>query len=247
MDDEQPPRTVARADTPRGEIALRERGEEPYVVHELVVAGVFAMDSLDTSTETLLAERALAGHADPARVLVGGLGLGFTAWTVLKDHRVHRVDVVELEPDLLDWARLGLTPTLAMVARHPRVALHEGDVADVLADALAGGPAAAPGGPAVAGLTGPWDLVLLDVDNGPSFLVHEDNRRLYSTDALAAALAHLAPGGVLALWSAQPEPDLLARLRELAPTEEVLDEVTRAGRVLTYATYLVRPAPTAAS
>lgn len=251
MDDEQPARTVARADTPRGEIALRERGEEPFAVHELVVAGVFAMDSLDTSTETLLAERALGAHEDPehhppARVLVGGLGLGFTAWTVLKDHRVRRVDVVELEPDLLDWARLGLTPTLAMVARHPRVALHEGDVADVLAGPPGG---AADGSPVedATGPTGPWDLVLLDVDNGPSFLVHEDNRRLYSTDALAAALAHLAPGGVLALWAAQPEPDLLARLRELAPTEEVLDEVTREGRVLTYATYLARPAPTAAS
>lgn len=225
-------RTVVRADTPRGEIALRERTEGDLTVHELVVAGVFAMDSRETSTEVLLAETALAASGSPARVLVGGLGLGYTAVAVLKDARVRRLDVVEIEEDLVMWARLGLTPTLGLLARHPRATLHAADVASVLtgADGTADDE----------GPTGPWDVVLLDVDNGPSFLVHEDNRRLYSPDALAGALAQVAPGGILAIWAAQREPGLHETLSALAPTEERLLTVRREGRELEYALYLTR-------
>lgn len=226
---EEPPETIAAAVTPRGEIALRERTDDDgSMVHELIVGGVFAMDSVDTSTETALAVRALEGIAEPGRVLVGGLGLGFTSWQVLKDSRVREVHVVEIEEDLVQWARLGLTPTLGVLARHPRVTLHAHDVAAV----LGGEEPAAPG---------PWDLVLLDVDNGPSFLVHEGNERLYSTPELRRTLSVVAPGGTLAVWAAQREPDLLATLGALAPTEEVLLPVEREGRTLEYALYLTRP------
>ncbi|WP_277452715.1 hypothetical protein [Janibacter sp. DB-40] len=222
------PETIAAAETPRGEIALRERpAPDGTVVHELVVAGVFAMDSADTSTETALADRSLERVETPTRVLVGGLGLGFTAWQVLKDRRVRDLHVVEIEEDLVQWARLGLTPTLGVLARHPRVTLHVQDAAS---------PVAGDGGPA-----GPWDLVLLDVDNGPSFLVHRDNERLYSAPALSSILAQLAPGGALAIWAAQREPDLLATLTGLATTEEVLLPVERQGRSLEYALYIARP------
>jgi spermidine synthase len=220
------PRTIVRADTPRGEVALRERGSPPYVVHELVVSGVFAMDSVDTSTEVLHAERTLALVESPTRVLVGGLGLGFTAWSVLKDHRVAHLDVVEIEADIVDWARLGLTPTLAMVARHPRAELHVADVADVLTGASPP--------------EGPWDVVLLDVDNGPSFLVHGHNEELYAAGHLAAALSRVRPGGVLAVWAAQREPELLELLGRLAPTEEQVLEVSREDRTLEYAMYVAR-------
>ena len=98
--------TLARADTPHGEVALRRRGE----VLELVVDGAFAMDTVDTSTEVALAERALRRHPAPHRVLVGGLGLGMTARAVLADPRVHHVDVVELAEPLVCWARDGLVP-----------------------------------------------------------------------------------------------------------------------------------------
>lgn len=223
------PETVAAATTPRGEIALRERLDtDGSVVHELIVAGVFAMDTVDTTTESTLAVRALTEVEDPRRVLVGGLGLGFTAWQVLKDPRVREVHVVEIEEDLVQWARLGLTPTLGVLARHPRVTLHAQDVAIV----LAGDESAA---------QGPWDLVLLDVDNGPSFLVHEGNARLYSTPGLADAVGRVAPGGALAIWAAQREPELLAALEGLAPTTEVLLPVEREGRTLEYALYVTRP------
>ncbi len=226
---DQPPETIAVASTPRGEIALRERtATDGSVVHELIVAGVFAMDSVDTSTEIALAERSLEGVDAPDRVLVGGLGLGFTSWQVLKDSRVREVHVAEIEEDLVQWARLGLTPTLGVLARHPRVTLHARDVAAVLAGDVEEAP-------------GSWDLVLLDVDNGPSFLVHEGNERLYSAEALRQALSVVAKGGTLAVWAAQREPGLLTTLGELAPTEEVVLSVEREGRTLEYALYLARP------
>lgn len=220
--------TIAATATPRGEIALRERLDpDGSVVHELIVAGVFAMDTADTSTETALAVRALAAVEAPGRVLVGGLGLGFTPWQVLKDSRVREVHVVEIEEDLVQWARLGLTPTLGVLARHPRVNLHAQDVSTVLAG---DDPDA----------QGPWDLVLLDVDNGPSFLVHRGNEQLYSAHGLTGALARVASGGVLAIWAAQREPELLTTLEALAPTEEILLPVERDGRTLEYALYLAR-------
>lgn len=222
-----PPETVATATTPRGELALRERvGDGNTTVHELVVAGVFAMDTADTSTETALAKRSLECVASPTRVLVAGLGLGFTTWQVLKDKRVREIDVVEIEEDLIAWALLGLTPTLGMLARHPRVRLHTADVADALA--------------AVAPTDEPaetWDLVLLDVDNGPSFLVHEGNDRIYSTPALKAASTWVTKGGALAIWAAQREPALLATLSDLGPTQEILLPVERDGLTLEYALY----------
>ncbi|HMM96882.1 hypothetical protein [Phycicoccus sp.] len=214
--------TVAREDTPDGEVALRRRGE----VLELVVDGVFAMDTVDTSTEVLLATESLRRHPAPATVLVGGLGLGFTTRAVLADPRVRHVDVVELASPLVGWARAGRVPELAGL-EGGRCALHVADVGAV----LRGG----------AGPTGPWDLVLLDVDNGPDFLVHTGNARLYEAPALTAARGALAPGGLLVVWSSHRAPRLLAALGAVAAGGDRVDEVVltvhREGRDLEYALY----------
>jgi spermidine synthase len=221
----EPPdlQTVARAATPHGEVALRRRGD----VLELVVNGAFAMDTVDTSTEVELARAALSDER-PHRVLVGGLGLGFTARAVLADARVARIDVVELAAPLVDWARARLVPELAGLEDDGRCRLWVGDVADALTGA--GGPA------------GPWDLVLLDVDNGPDFLVHVRNERLYAEAGLAAASRCLAPGGRLVIWSSHPAPDLLARLEAVAARTggaagERLLQVEREARAFEYALY----------
>jgi spermidine synthase len=217
--------TVAREDTPHGEVALRRRGQ----VLELVVDGAFAMDTVDTSTEQLLARTALAGAQAPRRVLDGGLGLGFTARAVLADPRVEHLDVVELAEPLVRWAREGLVPELAGL-EGARCSLHVADVLDVLH-----------------GRTpprGPWDLVLLDVDNGPGFLVHEHNAALYARDALAAARAAVRPGGALVVWSSHRAPQLLAGLRAVSGGDdevaEVVVPVEREGHTFDYALYRLR-------
>jgi len=224
MDEEDEPTTLGRSETPRGEVVLRRRGE----VEELLVNGTFAMDSSETHSERELGRVA----AGAPRVLVGGLGLGHTVVAVLDEaDRLGldvRVDVVELEAALVGWAREGRTPTLARVAADPRVRLHVGDVATVLVG-LRGGPA------------GPWDAILLDVDNGPDFLIHAGNDVLYAEPTLRAAYGRLAPAGVLAIWCQAPSPPLLAALRRVdASAEETRHTVQREGRTFTYAIETVR-------
>jgi spermidine synthase len=210
---------IARAEDDRGELALARRGD----VLELVVDGVFAMDSAQTSTERALAQLALDRVGRPRepglRVLVGGLGLGYTARALLDDPAVAAVEVVELHAALVGWARAGLLPQLADAG--DRLILTVGDVLDVV--------------PARHGL----DAVLLDVDNGPDFLVHTGNAAVYRTPFLTAAVAALAPGGVLAVWSSDPSPALQEVLALVAgDCEEVLLEVTREQRTFDYALYL---------
>jgi spermidine synthase len=218
--------TLGRAEGPRGEVALRRRTTDDGGTHlELVVDGVFAMDDLDTSTERALATEAL--RRLPGRdlqVLVGGLGLGWTAATALAEPRVGAVEVVELHPALVRWAEEGRLP--ALPPGDPRLRLRTGDVADVLAEH-----------------SGRWDAVLLDVDNGPGFLVHPSNEALYRPAGLTGAVAALRPHGVLAIWSSSPAPRLrerLGRLPTTADAEELLLPVARDGRELTYAVVLAR-------
>ena len=191
---------------------------------ELVVDGVFAMDSAYLDAERALA--ALALDAAPRRagrdVVVGGLGLGYTASEALADPSVGSVRVVELHGALVEWFGAGLLPGLG--PGDPRLTVEVGDVLRV-----------------VPALPHPVDALLLDVDNGPGFLVHEPNAAVYAPPFLTAAAGRLRPGGVLAVWSADPSPALAATLAAaVGPTEEVLLAVRRDGRDLTYAIYLAR-------
>lgn len=225
---------VARAQDERAEVALARRG----AVTELIVDGVFAMDTVDTGTERALARLALdrwQGHdgrrreeRDPggrpgARVLVGGLGLGFTTAALLADPRVATVHVVELHAAVVEWARAGMLPLPAAALSDPRLTVTVGDVVDLLPTIPAGS----------------FDALLLDVDNGPGFLIHPPNAVVYQPQSLRTALDLLAPGGVLAVWSADRAPALADALRTAgADCREVTLPVHRDGRGLEYALYL---------
>ena len=195
---------VARARSERGELVLRERREDgrPAVL-ELRVNGVYVMDSVQTSTERALATAALAAVPAPGDVLVGGLGLGFTARAVLADPRVRSCTVVEIEPALVAWMRAGLVPGGPAMLADPRLHVHVADVVDAVG-------AAAPSS---------LDLVLLDVDNGPDQLVHAANARLYDPPFLRVVRACLRPAGCVVIWSAAESPGLARALRA------VFDEV----------------------
>lgn len=212
--------TLAQAVDDTVELALRRRGD----VLELIVDGVFAMDTAQTSTERALARLALDRlRGDGLHVLIGGLGLGFTLRTVLADARVARVEVVELHAPLVQWVREGLIEPARGLLDDPRVRVLVGDVLDTV-----------PGRP-----RGSLDALLLDVDNGPGFLVHPGNTRVYGSPFLTAASRTLRSGGVLGVWSADPAPELALVLeRACGACEEVLLDVTRDGRTFTYAVYL---------
>lgn len=202
------------------DVALRRRDGAV----ELVVGGVFAMDSREVASELALA-RELGER--PGRVLVGGLGLGYTAAELLRLGAAE-VTVVELSAELIGWAREARTEQLGAVAADPRVRLVHADLADALAGSV----------PQVAG---PYDAVLLDVDNGPSFLIHPHNEALYEPERLRQALDLLAPGGTLGVWCEERSPALVAALTALGPTREVIVPVEREGRRFDYAlTFTVR-------
>jgi spermidine synthase len=221
--------TLARNDGPRGEVVLRRRLGDPSDTEELIINGVFAMDSSETSTEYLLGELAIPGGR-AERVLVGGLGLGHTV-AAIAAKEVATIDVVEIEQCLIDWACQGVTLTLAAAASDPRIRLHNGDVRLVL-EGLSDGP------------RGPWDAIVLDVDNGPDFLIHDQNRALYSERGLRTAYAQLADGGTLAIWCQSAAPALRDVLGRIAPSvREHLIRVSRGDRRIQYAIYTVSRPP----
>jgi spermidine synthase len=189
---------IARAESPRGEIVLRERRDtSTATILELRVNGVFVMDTLETTTERALARAALALVDHPTRVLVGGLGLGFTLHEVLADSRVETCTVVEIEQAVVDWMRDGTVAHGPAFLADERVSVVVADVAVALGEA---GEAA-------------YDLVLLDVDNGPDYLVHDANEALYRQPFLQAA--HRATSQLLAIWSASEAPQLAAAMESV--------------------------------
>lgn len=191
---------IARAESERGELVLRERrAENAPAVLELRANGVFVMDTLETSTERALAEAALAEVEDPRAVVVGGLGLGFTMHEVLRDSRVEKCAVVEIEQALVDWMRDGTVPHGPALLADERVTVVVADIAVALAEAK---PAS-------------YDLVLLDVDNGPGYLVHDGNAALYLAPFLTIARNALRPGGVLVIWSAAEASELQQEMKQV--------------------------------
>jgi spermidine synthase len=193
---------VARCDSERGELVLRERRPGPEdpsggpTVLELRANGVFVMDSAEHASEQALADAALAVVDEPRRVLVGGLGLGYTLQRVLGDRRVEHVDVVEIEPALVDWMRDGTIPHGRQLLADSRARVVVADLAQAVTEAM----------------STTYDVMLLDVDNGPGQLVHDANARLYAETFLRPALARPAPGGALVVWSAERSPALAATL-----------------------------------
>jgi spermidine synthase len=223
---------IARAESERGEIVLRERrdpdaGDNAPVVLELRVNGVFVMDTLETGSEKGLATAALKQVENPRKVVVGGLGLGFTLHEVLADQRVEKLVVVEIEDALVQWMRDGTVPHGPSYLADQRLSVMTADIRVAMAEAT---PAA-------------YDLILLDIDNGPGFLVYADNEAVYQQPFLDQARRALRPGGALVIWSAAETPDLQAEMREVFGNAVAIPyEVTLQSRDEHYWLYLSRNA-----
>ncbi|MFE9778409.1 spermidine synthase [Streptomyces sp. NPDC005775] len=202
------PVILDRREGPYGEVVLRRRGDD----FEIIANGCFLMDTSDGRSERLLIDAALdalpAGRPEPA-VLIGGLGVGFSLARAADGPRWGRIAVVERERAIVDWHLDGPLAGISGAAlADPRTVVLTTDLVAHLRTT-----------------TDRYDALCLDIDNGPDWTVTEDNGNLYSPAGLADCLARLTPGGVLAVWSAQPSAEFEQALRNAGfrgvRTEEV--------------------------
>jgi len=188
--------------TPLGDVSLRRRrvaSLDDLEVFEVKLGEDFLMSSLFHVVEVALADLGLAAlEAGAWDVVVGGLGLGYTAVAALKHDAVRELLVVDYLEAVIDWHQRGLVPLGPTLTGDPRCRLIHGDFF-ALAAASAGFDPAAPGRR--------FHAILLDIDHSPRHLLHPRHAALYSPAGLRALAAHLHPGGVFALWSDDPPDD----------------------------------------
>lgn len=200
--------------TPLGELTLRRRrllALDGLDVWEVKLGESFLMSSLFTTVEVALADLGLAAAvgatAGELDVVVGGLGLGYTARAALAHPAVRSLCVVDTLAEVIGWHRRGLVPLGAGLTADPRCRFVHGDFF-ALAGAAAGFDPESPGRQ--------FHAVLLDIDHSPRNLLHPRNAAFYEPAGLRRFAAHLHPGGVFALWSDDaPDEGFLRGLGEV--------------------------------
>jgi spermidine synthase len=186
--------TLATVGTPEGVLELRRRRDDWL----MVIDGRVLMNSFARNSEQQLAQLGLErlGERPAPRVLVSGLGMGFTLRAVLdRAPAAARVVVAELNPVVVEWCRGPLGPATDEAIRDPRVKVEVGDVAAL----IAGTPA------------GSFDLILLDLYEGPNSATQAADDPFYGPGALARSHRALARGGVLGIWSEDADPPFARR------------------------------------
>lgn len=186
-----------------GALQLMQRGSE----FSIMAGSNELMNSRLSGSEEALATLSAAriGARARARVLIGGLGMGFTLRAALASFATDsEIVVAELVPEVIAWARGPLQPIHGTSLDDARVRIHAGDVGAAIGEGA------------------PFDAILLDVDNGPDGLSRPANDRLYSAAGLASARAALRQGGHLAVWSSAPDARFSKRLRQSGMTTEEL-------------------------
>lgn len=193
---------LERLTTATGDWQLQRRDGH----YEIICNGVFLMASYNYESSRRLASLALSRvRGDRLRVLVGGLGIGYTAGAVLEDARVVQLDLVEVEPVVVRWHREYFAPLVGRPLDDPRTKLVLADLSEVSLSA------------------GTFDALLLDTDNYPERIVREQNSALYDSSGISGLFRALRPGGAIAFWAADRAPVLEARLRRAADVVEEIE------------------------
>ena len=189
--------------TPWGDISLRRRWDRitERDVFEVKLGDDFLMSSQFTVGERQLSRIGLAAVAGEAlTVLVGGLGLGYTALAALEDDRVTELTVVDALELVISWHRKDLLPDTEGLAADPRVRLVQDDFFDLVRTGRADRT---------------YDAVLVDIDHAPDWLLRDDHGDLYTVEGFARVGAMLKDSGAFALWSDEPpEPEVARRMGE---------------------------------
>lgn len=193
-----PRELLGTAIVPGGEEELRlfRRGDD----HMIVLGRNELMSSRMSGSEEALADMTLdrLGQRPAMRLLIGGYGMGFTLRAALAVLGADAcVTVAEIVPEIIAWARGPMQQLTAGCLDDARVTLVDLDVAMLIYAAHSG-----------------YDAILLDVDNGPDGLTRRDNDHLYTAEGLSAAHTALTPRGILAVWSAHPDPAFARRLED---------------------------------
>ena len=184
--------------TPMGEISLRRRRDPASGtdIYEVKLGDEFLMSSLFTAGEVALAELGLAQHADDELdVVVGGLGLGYTAEAVLNDARVRSLTVIDALGEVIEWHQRHLVPLGAQLTSDPRCRFVAGDFFSM---------AQSPSGLDPDRQERRFHAVLVDIDHSPGHVLHPAHTSFYRPAGLRAVAERLHPGGVFALWSNDP-------------------------------------------
>jgi spermidine synthase len=198
--------------TPLGDLILRRRRMamlDDLIVYEVLLGNGYLMSSLFHEVEEALADLGLAATpGDALEVVVGGLGLGYTAVAALKDTRVRELLVVDTMVAVIEWHEKEMVPLGKSLNDDARCRYVHADFFALAAAPEQGFDPLSPGRK--------FHAVLLDIDHSPRNLLHERNAAFYSVEGLARLAAQLHPGGVFALWSDDaPDDDFLARLAEV--------------------------------
>jgi spermidine synthase len=227
-------------ETPLGALSLRRRYDPKLAdtVLEIKLGEEFLMSSAFTASEVALAKLALADLAGPAvDIVIGGLGLGYTAAAALDEAKVESLIVVDALGAVIDWHREGVLPLGARIAGDPRCRLVEGDFF-ALSASTDGFDPERPGRA--------FDGILVDIDHSPEALLAPGNAAFYSQAGLTGAARHLKPGGVFALWSNEaPDAAFTARLASVfaaARAEAVTFHNPLQDRPFTQTVYLAQTA-----
>ena len=201
-------RELDNQQTPLGELSLRVRlsaAVPDTYVYEVTLNGEFLMSSVVNDSERALATLALDLAGDGAHdVLVGGLGLGYTALAALAYDTVRSLRVIESLAPVIQWHRDGLVPAAQQLADDARCEVVHADFFDHLREDLPRWH------------SGRYDVILLDIDHSPDALLHDQHAEFYTEAGLRLMTRHLRPAGIFALWAAEPpSDDFLDLLRQV--------------------------------
>lgn len=176
---------IDSARLPDGDVMTLRRNGAAF---EIRVGLYELMSSRNPVSERAMAELVVARLGRPVKTaLIGGLGLGYTVRALLDAAADARITVAELVPEVVAWNRGPLADLAGRPLEDARVSVFAGDVAEALR-------------------TGKFDVILMDVDNGPEAVMFDGNQPLYAPDGLALTLSALVPGGIACFWAADPSP-----------------------------------------